>query len=86
MCVYIVIIEEGIQNRLTRVELFVGGIEKVMYVQSMKIRSAEEQAVNFGFLKGYLESVGISRFNFNNLGMNQIKISIQAGSIHTVLP
>ena len=54
--------EEGIQNPLTRVELFVGGIEKsnVRAVNENKICYGGASSELLGFLKGYLESVGIS--------------------------
>ena len=54
--------EEGIQNMLTRVELFVGGIEKsnVRAVNENKIRYGGASSELLGFLKGYFESVGIS--------------------------
>ena len=54
--------EEGIQNMLTQVELFVGGIEKsnVCAVNENKIRYGGASSELLGFLKGYFESLGIS--------------------------
>jgi hypothetical protein len=55
--------EEGIQNMLTRVELFVGGIEKskVCAIHENKIRYGGASSELIGFLKGYFENLGISK-------------------------